>query len=538
MRPQNQSPGFHVSVRTIALCLAIAFFLIFCVLPAVWMLCVSFIGPDGGFTVRNYSRLFTELRQHRLMLNSALLGVCVSLLATLIGVPLGLLFAHSNFPLKRIWRIALVVPLVVPPYILALVWVYLGGSTGIVARLFGRDLLAEWTYSLPGVVVVLGAGLYPLVMLATEAAARRVDGRLEEAALLVASRRRVLWRITLPLVAPSVIASALIVFVLAISEFGVPGLLRVNVFTTEIFTAFSALYDFGAATALAVPLLAMALIASIIAKFVIGERLLVTRRGAQFKMTLLAKHKTIGMIIVLMVTTVCVLLPLVVLVREAGEMQRIVTAAAASGTAIGNSLWLAAVGGTIITILGVLLGYGRTRSRLGGLADLSMIIIFAVPSTVAGVGLIGVWNRPGFGIYGTQAMVVIAYLARFVPVAALILAANVRQVPRSFEEAAELSGANWLRIFTRIVLPQIKSGIAAAWAVAFILAFGELGATVLVAPPGESTLPVRIYTLIANTSSNEVAALALMQVCVILAPLILLGYFAGKEEAKESARDA
>ena len=75
-------------------------------------------------------------------------------------------------------------------------------------------------------------------MLATEAAARRVDGRLEEAALLVAPRRRVLWRITFPLVAPVVAAAALVVFVLAISEFGVPGLLRVNVFTTEVFTAF------------------------------------------------------------------------------------------------------------------------------------------------------------------------------------------------------------------------------------------------------------------------------------------------------------
>src|SRR5262245_65070747 len=85
-------------------------------------------------------------------------------------------------------------------------------------------------------------------MLATEAAARSVDGRLEEAALLAASRRRVLWRITLPLIAPSMVAAALIIFVLAISEFGAPGLLRVNVYTTEVFTAFSALYDFGAAT--------------------------------------------------------------------------------------------------------------------------------------------------------------------------------------------------------------------------------------------------------------------------------------------------
>jgi iron(III) transport system permease protein len=221
-------------------------------------------------------------------------------------------------------------------------------------------------------------------------------------------------------------------------------------------------------------------------------------------------------------------------------LQRIAEAAASSRTAINNSLWLAAAGATIATGLGALLGYGRARarSRLRGLADLTMIVIFAVPSTVVGVSLIGMWNRPGFGVYGSQAMVVIAYLARFVPVAALILAASVRQAPVSFEEAAELSGAGWLRIFTRIVLPQIKTGIGAAWVVTFIFAFGELGATALVAPPGESTLPVRIYTLIANTPSSEVAAMALMQVCVTLAPLALLGHFAGGEEAKEIASDA
>jgi ABC-type Fe3+ transport system permease subunit len=186
----------------------------------------------------------------------------------------------------------------------------------------------------------------------------------------------------------------------------------------------------------------------------------------------------------------------------------------------------------MITMLGAMLGYGRARARtrLRGLADLAMIVIFAAPSTVVGVGLIGLWNRPGLAVYGTQVMVVIAYLARFVPVAALILAASVRQVPVSFEEAAELSGAGWLRVFTRVTLPQIKTGIAAAWVVAFIFAFGELGATILVAPPGESTLPVRIYTLIANASSSEVAALALMQVCVIIIPLALLGLFAGEEK--------
>ena len=540
MRSLTRRGGFHASARTVAICLAGALFVTLCALPVAWMLGVSFIDSDGGLTVRNYGRLFAESRQRQLMLNSALLGIGASLLATLIGAPLGLLFARVSFPLKRLLRIALVTPLVIPPYILALAWIYVGGSTGLIAQLFGGDLLSEWTYSLTGAVVTLGAGFYPLAMLATEAAARSVDGRLEEAALLAASRRRVLWRVTLPLIAPTVIAAALIIFVLAISEFGAPGLLRVNVYTTEVFTAFSALYDFGAATALSIPLLAVALIAGTAARFVVGERLLVTRRGAGSGLRLLSEHETIVMALALLVIAVCLLLPFVALAREAGQMRRIISAAVRSRTAISNSLWLAVIGATMITMLGALLGYGRARARtrLRGLADPAMIVIFAAPSTVAGVGLIGLWNRPGLAVYGTQAMVVIAYLARFVPVATLIFAAILRQVPVSFEEAAELPGAGWLRIFTRVVLPQIKTGVAAVWVVAFIFAFGELGATVLVAPPGESTLPVRIYTLIANTSSSEVAALALTQVCVTLAPLALLGLISGGEKSKEIASDA
>jgi ABC-type spermidine/putrescine transport system permease subunit II len=75
----------------------------------------------------------------------------------------------------------------------------------------------------------------------------------------------------------------------------------------------------------------------------------------------------------------------------------------------------------------------------------------------------------------------------------------------------------------RIVLPQVRSGLLAAWVIVFTLAFGELGASVLVTPPGESTLPIRIYTLIANTPPSQVAALALLQVGVIFCPLAVIG---------------
>jgi iron(III) transport system permease protein len=157
-----------------------------------------------------------------------------------------------------------------------------------------------------------------------------------------------------------------------------------------------------------------------------------------------------------------------------------------------------------------------------------LLVIFAVPSTVLGVGLIGLWNRPGlFGeIYTSQIIVIIGYIARFVTIAALILAASVRQIPESFEEAAEVAGGSWPRTFAQIVLPNMRPGLVAAWLVAFILAVSELGTTVLVAPPGESTLPLRVYTLIANTPSSEVAALALMEIGIILVPLAMLAFVA------------
>ncbi|MGQ0762669.1 MAG: ABC transporter permease [Acidobacteriota bacterium] len=526
------------SVRAVCLGVAVALFIALGVLPVVYMFGLSFTGANGSVTLNNYRQLFIESRQRELLLTSALLGTGSALLATGLGAPLGLLLARCPLPAKRLLRIVLVVPLVVPPYVLALSWILVSGPAGLLAKALGRDVLSGWTYSLTGAIVVLGLNLYPLSMLATEAAARRVDGHLEEAALLVSRPRRVLWRITLPLIAPTVAAVALIIFVLAVSEFGVPGLLRVRVFTTEVFTAFAAFYDFGAGVALATPLLAVALIAGTVIKLITGEHVLATRRSTHTGLSLpLHRFRAPVLAGLGLIIFTSVLLPLAALAVEAGGVNRVVFTARASSDAITNSLSLAAISATLIVALAVVLGYGRARARtrVRSYFDLAFILIFAVPSTVVGVGLIALWNRPGWlgSIYSSPAIIVVAYLARFVPVAALILAASVRQVPTSFEEVAEVSGASWPRTFARIVVPNIWTGIAAAWVVAFIFAFGELGATILVAPPGESTLPVRVYTLIANTPPSEVAALALMQIGVILIPLGLLGTLAAGKRREQ-----
>ena len=506
--------------------LAAAFFVLLCALPAIYMFGLSFAGADGHPSLENYRRLLVEARQRDLLRATALLGAGAALLATLIGAPLGLLLARADLRGKAWWRLALLIPLVTPPYALALAWTWLAGSI---------ELLAGSAYSLTGAIVVLGVSCYPLAMLATEASARRVDAELEEAALLDAAPRRVFAMITLPLIAPAVAAAALVIFALAISEFGVPGLLRVNVFTTEVFTAFAALYEFGAATALSAPLLMATFITALAARLFIGERMLTTRRGSRVGLSLtLDRWQAPVVALLCSIIVLCVVLPFGVIAREAGSLKLVVSSLDNSRDAIVNSLAMAGAGATLVVALAALVGYGRARmrTRWRWLLDLAFITLFAVPGTVVGVGLIGLWNHADWRgeIYASRFIVIIAYAARVTPVAAMLLAASVRQIPASFEEAAVVAGGSWPRTFCLIMLPQMFTGLCAAWAVAFIFAIGEIGATALVAPPGESTLPLRVYTLIANTPTSNLAALTLAQVVIVFLPLALFALFVRQRE--------
>lgn len=517
--------------RTVVIGAAFVGFFVCCALPIVYLLVTTLAAGSNAF-----GALALDSRQRGLLYNTAFLGVGTALLATAIGAPLGVALARVPLRRKAAIRVIAAVPILLPPYIVALAWIYLGSSRGLLAALTGLDLFSEWTYSLPAAVVVLSLVLYPISMLATELAVRRIDGRLEEAALIVAPPRRVLWRITFPLVAPTILASALITFVLAISEFGVPGLLRVRVYTTEVFTAFAALYDFSRAIVLAAPVLMLSVAVAAAAAILGGDRLITGRRSGGVSPVMFNEWRRPAGIVVLLVLAAAVALPLVILSWEAFTARSLMEVVTGSGNAIVSSLLLSAAGATLVVGLAVWLGYAQSRMpRAPRLAfQILLIVLFAIPSTIAGVGLIALWNRPGVlgAPYGTDAMFLLAYLARFVPVAALMLAASAQAVSLSQEEAAAVSGAGWLRTIRRIVFPQMRFGVAAAWVVAFVLAFGELGVSVLVAPPGEATLPIRVYTIIANTPASQVAALALLQALVIFAPVAALGAAASLREAK------
>jgi iron(III) transport system permease protein len=408
-------------------------------------------------------------------------------------------------------RLAFVAPMVLPPYAIALAWVALS-----------EKYWPGHAYGLQASIVALTFSFYPLVMLASEAALRSVSSPLEDAARLVASSARVWRKIILPSVMPSVVASTLVVFVLAISDFAIASMLRVRVYTTEVFTAFSALYDFRLATVLALPLALTGAVVSV-AALRIWQRD-TTGRAERGPVGRQWRNRTQQMAATLLFTlsSVVVMMPVAVLAAES-LTGRAVFSEAASVEAIRNTFFWALTAATVVTTVGALLGYWRIRTNplAGQAADALWLALFAMPATVAGIGIIGLFNRPGFfgDLYRTDAIVLLAYVSRFLPIAALLCAAFLRRVPPAAEEAAIVGGASWGRTLTRIVLPLASRGLAAVWLVVFILMFGDVSLAVLVAPPGESNLPVRAYTLMANSPVGDVARIALVQMALTALPL-------------------
>lgn len=508
----------HDADRVLTVATAWTLFALCCVSPLAWML----FGGDGSGSRSTLAIGVGDERQRLLMLNTLVLGAGATAFAFTIGTPAGIILARCNR--RRVWlaRLMLAVPLVLPSYVLGLAWIVLFGSH----RSF-------FVYSMPAAIVVLGFALYPIVMLAAEAALRSVPARLEEAGQLTASPVTVFVKITLPLIAAAVSASLLVVFILAISDFAVPGLLRVRVYTTEVFTAFAALYDFRLATVMALPLAAVAAVASISALRMV-QRPFTGRadRGQSGRpWNEVAQRVAVAGMLLVAISSVGVPIGAVALEARGG---RSAYANAVSVDALRNSFVWAAAGASLVVMCGSVLGYWhRTASpRAAHLAEGLWVTLFAVPATVVGVGIIVMWNQPGMigGIYQSGAIVVIAYFSRFLPIAALLCGAFMRRVPSGVVEAASVSGASWMRTFTRIVIPMSRGGLAAVWLAMFILMLGDVALAILVSPPGESNLAVRAYTLIANSPTADVARLAVVQIGVTVLPLVAIGLITRKQE--------
>ncbi|NOU20284.1 MAG: iron ABC transporter permease [Methyloglobulus sp.] len=502
-------------------------------LMALW---VSSLSVDGAFGLDRYLQLWSSPKPLQLFGHSLLLAGLTTLIVTVLGVPLGILFGKTTLRLRTPFLVLFTLPLLIPPYFLSLGWFSLLGREGWLVRLFPAaetvaKNLADLLFGLPGCVLTLSTVFLPLIILVTAMLLQTVNPRMEEAARLYASWRSVLFYITLPAIFPGILFMTLLVFMLTLGEITVPLTLRYAAYPTEILTQFAAFYDFDSATATASPLALLAFL-----------MMMTEWHGRRWAMPDLRPMDTSLMIqpdlsakLMMMLAAglalVMVLLPLGALGLYA-TLDDFSEAWTRGYDALLRSLFYAAVGASLLTVTGFFLGLlWRERTCCSGITQFTALLLLILPGTVLGIGLIGLWNTPGTAwIYASPGILIIGYVIQYAALPGAVLHAVLTRLPPSLEQVAALAGAGWWRRLLLIVLPLSRRGLLLAWLVSYLFCLRDTGLAMLVYPPGEDTLPVRIYTLMANSRFGLVTALCTLMMVAALSPLAIFGLFPKRKE--------
>lgn len=531
--------------RYLLMAAAGAFVLLIVIYPLWQVLFRSFLDA-GALSLKSYQKVFSYPSYYRALLNSVWISCATAAMCVVLGVLLAFLVVRTDLPGKKTLRTLLVLPYALPSFFAAIAWIQLLGPQGYLARaflqVFGLGTVPWSIYSAGGIVFVLTVHYFILVFITVAGALERMDASLEEAARASgASTYQIMRQITLPLVLPAIMAGGLLAFIGALANFGIPALLgmraRFFVLTTSIYYAL-AIPDFGLATALSSMLVLVAL-ASMALQFGIqrGESRFTVISGKAVHPSEL-KLRSMRYPLFLLTSAIVVfisILPLLSMVLTALMRYWGAPIAAANLTlqnfnyvlsfetaqrAILNSLFLGAVVATVAMFVGTVISYLHVKARLKGSRALDFVatIPYAVPHTVIAIAMILAWARPPVSLYGTLWIILVAYLAVYLPFAVRTTNSTLQQVHDSLEEAARASGARLFPRLRDIILPLARPGMIAGWILVFMPALRELTVSILLYAYHTETIGVVVYNL-QDAGYREIAA----ALASIVMGLLILG---------------
>jgi iron(III) transport system permease protein len=517
---------------------------------------------DGSWTLANYREVLSQGIVLEAILNSIMLSIGTVLLCALVGVPLAFLFERFDFPGRRVFAALAALPLVLPPLVGTVAFIFLFGESGILAHgiqhVFGLQR-APWTLGGWGALLFFHTyTMYPFFYVLTGAGLRRIDASLAEAASsLGASRAVVVRRVLLPQLTPSLIAAALLTFMTSMASFSAPLLFggNVRVLTLEIFTARQR-GDFVMGVTETVILAIISLAALIFFQRYEGTRKFAAAamKGAPRRRAVIAGGKTraIATIVAVLFAIVLVLpvatLVLVSFAREGSWTTQTLPSAYTVANYVRlfsepfaaevfvNSLSMSAIAALAALLWSfcvVLLVVGRRGANLLSqswrrLFSLLVLIPWALPGTVVAVSVAEAYGRPGsllgsFVLVGTFWILPVVYFLRFMPLVVRALQASMEQLDPSLDEAAGSLGARPWQRFRRVTLPLVWPGAVAGTLLAFVIALGEYVASVLVFVPANRPISIAIASELRDFNLGAAAAYGVVLIVIISISMVVAG---------------
>ncbi len=531
----------------VAVILAMLAFLLY---PFSSLLTRSFFSKKAeGFTLYNYERFFNRAYYYNALKNTAVVTISATITCMLIGVPLAYLMTRYNVWGKKMFYIFIVMALMSPPFIGAYSWILLFGRAGFVTKLFAAiGITMPTIYGQGGIVLVFTFHLFPYVYLYVSGALTSIDSSLEEAGEnLGASKLRRLFTVTLPVVLPSILAGAVMVFMTALADFGTPMLIGEGYTVLPVLVYNEYMSELGGnanmASALSVIIVACSLSVLFIQKFFIARRNYIMTALRPPKEVQLKGLKRFLVTLPVAVVALIGLLPQITVVVTSFiktdftgfvggfTLDNYKTIASRLGHNIFNTYYFSVAAIAFIVVLGMLISYilVRKRGKVAGLIDTLVMFPYVIPGSVLGVCLIVAFNRKPIILTGTAAIMIISYVVRKLPYTVRSGSAFLYQTDPSIEEASISLGVSPMKTFftvmARLMLPGILSGAVLSW----ITCINELSSSIMLYAGGTSTIAVAIYQEVMRMSDGTAAALAsILTVTTIASLLIFIRVSKGK----------
>jgi iron(III) transport system permease protein len=516
--------------------------------PMLRLVLASFQDPESGrLTLANYAQAYGRLPHLRAILNSLELGTGVALLAGIFGVPIAWAISRTDMPAKGFIRLMVFGAFIIPPYLGAIGWILLAGpNAGWLNKLWMAATGASHgvlnVYSMAGLIVVVAVASFPYVFVFTNSALDLVSSEMEDAAsILGAGRMRINFGVTLPLVLPAIIGGLIVSFLEAIALFGAPALIalpaRFHVVSTQLWQFFEYPVRVEEAAAYAMPLLAITVLMFALQRSLLGRRgyVAVTGKGGERRMIRLGGWRWAMLGYALAVCTLSVLLPMLVLLQAAfakawgrgfaldnltlANFRYILFEQTQAQQAILNTFLYAGASAFAAIALALAIAYVVNRKLVPWSNALALMCMapFVIPGVVLAIGFYAAYAPPPLALYGSAAIIILAFTTRFLPIAYTASAAGLRSINPELEEVVRNLGGGRLAAIRTVLAPLLKKSLAGAWLLVFIPATRELSSAIFLVGPHTRVISVMLFDLSEEGNFEVLSALGAVLLLVTIA---------------------
>ena len=548
------TPGLIIIVGFLTVC------------PVVMLILGSFsegLGAFGTFTLAKYVKAYTDPAFAEILLNTVIFVIGSAAVATGLALFLSYLNNRTNIPGKHLFRIISLIPMMIPHILFAVSWVLLlNPSNGMInlflRQVFGWEGAAFNIYTLKGMILVEGLLDLPIAYLVIAPAMSAFDVALEESSRVCgASNLRTLMRVTLPVLRPAILAAATLVIVRSLASFAVPSVIgmpgRIYVLATHIYRVVATGYaaDYGLAAAVGMSALAAAIVLIFLYRRLTreGEKYVtISSRGYRPSVIDLkgARYPLFGVVGILSI--ILIVLPVAVLFYTSVVPYTMVPSARAfammswkhwiaviqdpvSLLSLKNSLYLGVGGASLGIVLAFFVAYVvvKVKTRSAGLLDSLSFLSFSFPGIVVGIGFM--WFFVQTPLYGTIWVLLIGYIATYLPYGIRPLTSAFVQIHSHLEESSRVCGGGPLYTMRRIVLPLLVPGIVSGWILMATMFVRELSLSVVLSRPGTEVLAVQILRFAEDGLWGRLSALGIIMI-FISTTLVALATWIGAKLTK------